>query len=290
MASTSKLRFYHDGLAATLHYPKGKLNGSRAHFAVLFYGFPSGPSGSHHPFVQKLIGEGFVVAEFEYPGTYSSKGEFVSETCVSAALRFLKLLEQGKAFEPWSGEWRRWKLGKLVLFGSSFGGWTALCAGAKSKRVDAVFSTGGVTDWKTMYAHDKASGFRECDACGRVIQANPNLWRISKKEFNRFKYSYQIKFSPTDAPFAKALSQKPVLLVNGADDNDVPPSQSAELYAEMLRHALSGAKTEAARVKVEKNFGKTHQLALVPNEGHAGFNLFLKPNVWKTVKRWLRAR
>ena len=81
---------------------------------------------------------------------------------------------------------------------------------------------------------------------------------------------------------AGKLARKPVLLVNGADDLDVPPSQSAELYGAML--AAAKARTPAALAA----FGQTHSLYVAPKEGHAGFTLFLKPGVWARVAKTLR--
>jgi putative redox protein len=174
---------------------------------VLCHGFPSGPksaasSGQTYPeLAERLADEaGWVVLSFDFRGTGESGGDF----SLGAWLADLRaavdhLLATGDAGGVW-------------LCGSSTGGSLAICAAAEDERVRGVATLSARADFDDWASHPRR--FLEHARDIGVIRdprfpADPERWVRELREIRPLS-------------LAAKLAPRPLLLVQGADDETVP--------------------------------------------------------------------
>jgi fermentation-respiration switch protein FrsA (DUF1100 family) len=174
---------------------------------VLCHGFPAGPGGAatsaqtYPQLAERLAGEtGWTVLTFNFRGTGTSEGNF----SLSGWLDDLRAATDHLLAVPGvSGVW---------VAGAGTGGSLALCEAGEDERVRGVATLSARADFGD-WASDPASFLEHARSIGlirdRAFPADFDAWARELREIR-----------PT-ALIAK-IPPRPILLVHGADDDDVP--------------------------------------------------------------------
>jgi putative redox protein len=174
---------------------------------VVCHGFPSGPksagaSGQTYPeLADRLAADaGWVVLSFDFRGTGGSSGDFSLGGWL-ADLRAAAdhLLEVGGAGGVW-------------LCGSSTGGSLAICAAAEDERVRGVATLSARADFDDWASHPRRF-LEHAREIGVVrdprFPADPEQWVRELREIRPLS-------------LASKLAPRPLLLIQGSDDETVP--------------------------------------------------------------------
>jgi uncharacterized protein len=174
---------------------------------VLCHGFPAGPGGAatsaqtYPQLAERLAGDtGWTVLTFNFRGTGTSEGNF----SLSGWLDDLRAATDYLLAVPGvSGVW---------VAGAGTGGSLALCEAGEDERVRGVATLSARADFGD-WASDPASFLEHARSIGlirdRAFPADFDAWARELREIR-----------PT-ALIAK-IPPRPILLVHGADDDDVP--------------------------------------------------------------------
>jgi putative redox protein len=181
---------------------------------VLCHGFPNGPksaaaSGRTYPeLADRLAADaGWVVLFFNFRGTGRSEGDFSLGGWL-ADLRSAvdHLLEVGKVGGVW-------------LCGASTGGSLAICAAAEDERVRGVAALSARADFDDWAAHPR-----------RFLEHAREIGVIRDPRFPVDAERWVRDLRETrPLVLASKLAPRPLLLVQGADDETVPPLDARAL-------------------------------------------------------------
>ncbi|MBI3257451.1 MAG: alpha/beta fold hydrolase [Actinobacteria bacterium] len=216
-------------LAAHLSEPTARAALSARPGLVLCHGFPVGlghaenAARTYPELADRIAGEtGWTVLTFNFRGTGTSEGDFSLQGWLddlNAAIDHL--LGAAGADEVW-------------LAGSSTGGSLAVCAGANDQRVRGVAALSARADFDDWVEHPRR--FLEHARDVGVIRhagfpPNVDQWVRELKQIR-----------PID--LVERLAPRPLLLVQGSDDEIVPPSDArllADYHGSAELHMISGA-------------------------------------------------
>ncbi len=111
---------------------------------VLCDGLPTVPGNSG--IVRYFADRGYWTFHMRYKGTWESGGKFLDHSPEQDVLELIKELPKG-FISIWDGVEYKIEPSEVVVFGSSFGGTTALMA-SRSKLVDKVVALSPVINWR----------------------------------------------------------------------------------------------------------------------------------------------
>ncbi|OHB21066.1 MAG: hypothetical protein A2939_00745 [Parcubacteria group bacterium RIFCSPLOWO2_01_FULL_48_18] len=118
---------------------------------ILCDGLPSMPHKK--TLVNVLAGRGFWVFHLRYRGTWESGGEFLRKSPAKDVIDAVAFLKKGRITDLYNGKIMRFRPKQIFVFGSSFGGATAICASV-DKRIDAVVAISPVADFCEIRGQD----------------------------------------------------------------------------------------------------------------------------------------
>ena len=205
------------------------------------------------PMVQMLASRGYAVLQMNYRGSTGYGEEFYEQG----------RREVGKAIQDDIEDGTRWAIAqgladpkRVAIVGASYGGYSALFAlGHNPDLYRCGISISGVTDWPKIYE---------------------NLDEPEYK-FARQYWIEQIGDIATDEPFLRAISPvnfadkitAPVLIIQGKEDNIVPPKQARTMVA-----ALEKA-------------GRTPAVLFLADEGHSIRSRAARGEAFKRIEAFL---
>lgn len=203
-----------DGLALRGYLAEPALAASSSMALVLCHGFPAGPHGaadSGHTYPQlaeRIAGIiGWRVLSFNFRGTGDSEGDFSLEGWMAdlrAAIDHVSCLP---------GVSQAW------LAGFNLGGALALCTAGEDERVSGVASLGAPADFE-HWAEDPMALIRQCRELGVIRTAgfpgDSAAWARELAEV-------------TPLSLVGKIPPRPLLLVHGADDDEVPAMEARAL-------------------------------------------------------------
>ena len=196
-------------------------NGGASPLLIRCHGGPTAMSSdSYDPKIAFWLSKGFALFDINYTGS------------CGFGKKFRDLLNghwgefDWKDAENWAGELIKRghaKQDSLFISGSSAGGFTALCAAARSKIFAGAASYYGISDLVTLHktTHRFESHYDQT-LIGRFSE--------SKKLYEKRSPLYYLE-----------QWQTPTLFLQGEEDKVVPPEQSMTLYDELIKR---GVKTE----------------------------------------------
>lgn len=224
-----------DGLEipAYLTLPKGR--GRKAlPFVVMPHGGPFvRDKWTYDPWVQFLASRGYAVLQPNFRGSTGYGRAFVEAGEGQWGRKMQDDIDDGVRWLTQQGIAHP---GRVCIMGASYGGYAALWAAARNPDIyRCAISFAGISDVRAMLRYD-SRGF----AARRYYRD----WRDKVKGEGKFDLE---SISPIKAVNRMAI---PLLIGHGADDSNVPSSQSAKLH-EALQKA-----------------GKPHEYILYKDEGH----------------------
>ena len=199
-----------DGLRLTGHLARPPASsggpGVARHGLVLCHGFPVGPRGAataaqtYPQLADRLAADtGWVVLSFNLRGTGESEGDFSLGGWLSDLSHAIDHLLEVSDVE---GVW---------LAGFSTGGSLALCAGGEDQRVSGVASFGAPADFETWASDPR-----------RLLEHARNIGLVRSKEFPPSVEAWSRELREIrPAALVGKVPPRPVLLVHGADDDNV---------------------------------------------------------------------
>lgn len=224
--------------------------------AVTNYGFPGAPLTREAHLTHQLVRRGWLVLAPEYPGTYGSYGECTFGNALQAPIAAVKVAKRGWAAEVRSGKRLRWKPGRILLAGGSFGGSTSLLASLKT----------GVRDVVALAPPTRYFGRRDILAYRPIVKRGfENLWRIRPDAWQRL-VDTGCGLNALDQ--VKRLAGKRILLMHAAGDRVVSVVNSRALYSE-----LKGRRGDVSYLEV-------------PGDDHFGTPSLASSRMWPTFVRW----
>jgi putative redox protein len=183
---------------------------------VVCHGFPNGPksaaaSGQTYPELADRIAEeaGWTVLTFNFRGTGESEGDFsLGGWLADLRAAVDHVLESGVVENVW-------------LCGASTGGSLAICAGAEDERVRGVAALSARADFDDWAAHPR-----------RFLEHARDIGVIRNTRFPEDTDAWIRELRETrPLVLAEKLAPRPLLLVQGSDD-DLVPSVDARALAD----------------------------------------------------------
>jgi uncharacterized protein len=220
--------------------------------AIIFlHGFPGSIESNLSKRMGKTFGKlGYLVLRFEFSGTNKSDGNFEEKTMskevedVKYAVDFLK---------------KNFNFKKLILIGSSTGAIDAALYAHKDRRIDKLVLMGCDGNLKHAAHYDFTDEqVRDFWTKGFIVYKNKKgkKWWAHNK---RLKKAFYDEFFTLDLPGSIHNFRKPILIVHGRKDMDVP-------FEENVPELMAAA-------------NKPKRLAIIKNAGHS----YSTPNQWKEV-------
>ncbi len=181
---------------------------------VFCNGLPTVPSNARQ--VKYFSDRGYWTFHLRYKGTWESGGRFLDHSPEEDVWELIDALPNGFT-SIWDGEEFSVTPSEVVVFGSSFGGTTALMA-SRSEKVDKVVALSPVIDW-TRDAEEPMGWLKKVieQGYGQTYQFSDSDWeRLAKGEF----------FQP--AAVTEEFTPKKIFLAHAQDDTVVPmaPAQA----------------------------------------------------------------
>jgi alpha-beta hydrolase superfamily lysophospholipase len=262
-----RTRFKKDIVAEFLppRQARGKLprKGRRAHgkkievdgvkVVILCAGAPSVPS--LRPLMEFLSKKGFWAFVPRYRGSWESSGRFLKISLERDILDVIDELPRGFT-DLASGVRYRVKPKSIYLLASSFGGPAGILA-SRDPRVTKVVAFSPVIDWR---APSKAEPFGWFEKY--VREAFGEAYRVGEREWAKLRSG---KFY-NPAMHADEIDGRKLLIFHAKDDESVG-----------WRPVAKFAKRVGARMKLYKR------------GGHLRMNFFMRPAVWRQVKKFLHS-
>lgn len=180
--------------------------------AIILHGVPG--IEKNYDIALRLRTHGWNSLIFHYRGCWGSEGAY--------AFRTIPQDTQAAIDRMLSGDYTQVDPNKLVLIGHSLGGWTAVLAAAREKRVKGLVVIGTI-------ANPANISFTEEEA---RTSFSPWLSGMSPSEFVSQWQELSLVPSPIDV--ISELEFCPVLVIHGKKDEVIPPSQSTELVESSL--------------------------------------------------------
>jgi len=231
---------FNNEIFGVLHIPKKK-----SPLIIMCHGWGANKLGTWQGlFVEtarELCKNGFAVLRFDFRGSGDSKGEFRKQT-IKTMLEDLDYVLDNLKFNI-DGD-------RIGLIGHSLGGKVAILKAAKDKRIKCL------AVWSTPALHQDILSKAFVDE----VKEKRYLW------FNDIGYGIDIKQLESCLKYngLKALRKikVPILIVNGSEDESVPPSHANKLY---------------------KNANKPKKLVILKGANHAFLN---NKEVIKVTRDW----
>ncbi len=266
MVSQAKVRF--GKVFANMYFPSGGkyyysgLKGVKGAF-VYCYGLPAAPF-IEPAFRDFLVGRGFLVIVPHYIGTYDSFGLCNFSNCVDTVLQTIRFLEKGRGRSIWHNKTIKWKVGKIILGGNSWGADVANVAAAKSRAVRKSVSVSGVYTYKNFQRGEETPGHVK-----RVmLEGWRNTWRVEPKAWQKFLRG---EFDVNSTDYLDGLKDKDMFILHARGDPDLNWGRAKSFYAHL---------------KLRK--GKGEKFLVITNEkDHVGMGSLLQPSVLGKFVRWL---
>ena len=163
---------------------------------IILPGFPSSSSGQE--VISFLYEKGFNVFAPKYRGTFQSRGKFLQTSPVEDLERFMFELKKGEATNLWDMKKVFFKIKRIFVIGSSFGGSIACALACSSKQISKVILASPVWDYKE---HGRSFDEQNLEHLTLFIKrAFENLYRYDFKslsaemeKFKEFSFSYYKK-------------------------------------------------------------------------------------------------
>jgi pimeloyl-ACP methyl ester carboxylesterase len=215
-------------------------------------GMPS--ASSKKDILEFYARKGYWVIYPRYRGSWESDGQFLRHSPAKDIIDVIDTLPKGfKSF--FDNKVYKVRPGKIILFGSSFGGPAGILA-SKDPRVSKVVALSPVVDWK---APSKAEPLDWVAWFSK--QAFGNGYRFQMKDWK--KLSTGKFYNP--AHEADKLDGSKILIIHAKDDESV------------------------SYRSVSKFAGKTgSKLITVPRGGHLPANLVIKPKYYRIIMKFIR--
>lgn len=203
-------------LAAHLSTPSHAVEAPGHPGLVVCHGFPNGPksaaaSGQTYPELADRLAEeaGWTVLTFNFRGTGESEGDFsLGGWLADLRAAVDHILSESGVDNVW-------------LCGSSTGGSLAICAGAEDERVKGVAALSARADFDDWAAHPK-----------RFLEHAREIGVIRNTRFPEDTDAWTRELRETrPLVLAEKLAPRPLLLVQGSDD-DLVPSVDARALAD----------------------------------------------------------
>ena len=191
---------------------------------VFLHGFPSHCSGFSGTRIAKLVEKtNLLLLTFDFSGTDLSDGKFENKLMsqeVSDIKYAIDFLAKNYSFQ------------QLVLIGHSTGAIDAALYAYKDKRIDKLILTGVVSDLKHAVRYDFTDEqVRDFWKKGYIVYNDPEKWYHRKK----LKKAFYDEFFTLDIPTAIKKFKKPLLIVQGENDEAIPVKDAEELFAQANR-------------------------------------------------------
>lgn len=203
----------HQTLQGYIHKPK------KYDTAIVFlHGFPGTMHGTAARLLTIISKLGFLCLRFNFSGTDNSEGKF-EHKLMSQEVKDIKyaidFLEKNYPFR------------KLILVGISTGAIDASLYAHQDKRISKVILLSAVSDLKHAAHYDFTDmQINQFWRKGYITYTNPKKWYHNKKLHKAF---YD-EFFTLDVPKAIKKYHKPLLIVHGSKDQNVPVWNAKELF------------------------------------------------------------
>lgn len=215
-------------------------------------GLPTLPTAS--TFMNFFHKKGYWVFYPRYRGTWESGGKLFKQSPERDILDVIDQLPKGFT-SIWEKKHFKVQPKKLYVFGSSFGGATALLA-SRDPRIDKVVVCSPVVDWS------KASKKEPLDWLRRIVRESfGEAYRFADADWK--KLSSGTFFNP--AHVADQIDGSKIMIIHAQDD-DVVLAKPVIRFAQTIKS----------------------KLLLSARGGHFGSRIFTKPTVYKRINRFLK--
>ncbi len=250
-----------DCLACVSYLPEGQIKFQ----LVVAHGFRGAKenSGRLEPFAKQVVSRSGSVTAFDFAGSGESQGSF-SDTSLSRQIQDMKaiidhVLEAGNS--------------PLILLGRSFGGTTALAAASEDERIK------GLVLWSTPVLL-KQTFFGNREHWDVVMSGGFLRMSDDKGEFSLGPGFAQDFANHDFDKYLKALGDRKVLVIHGAEDRDVSLSNVEYIQEQATGaveiHIVPGAdhrfsEHQADRVGITLDWLERHYVCRVDNGPDPGF-------------------
>jgi uncharacterized protein len=162
----------------------------------------------------ELRDRGWNALVFHYRGCWGSSGRYDLRTIttdVTAAVDYLQSGEHPSVDED-----------RIAVIGHSLGGWAAVVAAARDRRLRAVATCGGVAD---------LGGVQRSGTLVSAADIHQEITRFvaaAPEEFLR--QAAEVAAEPQPLDLARIIAPRPLLIVHGSDDEWIPVEQARTLF------------------------------------------------------------
>jgi dipeptidyl aminopeptidase/acylaminoacyl peptidase len=176
---------------------------------ILCDGMPSVPAKKQT--VRFWAKRGFWVFHPRYRGSWESAGQFLAQSPVEDIKDVISGIHEPMK-NPWDGKVYECDPEQVFVFGSSFGGTTALMA-SLDERVDAVVSLSPVIDWTVEMENEPLDWLRDAvrDSFGEAYRFTDEDW--GKLQTGKF-------FNPVN--HIEEMKGEKILIIHAKDDDLIP--------------------------------------------------------------------
>lgn len=209
-------RIKYDKIISELYIP----NIPNGHSVIILSGLPSVLYKNN--LTTQLVKDGFTVYHPFYSGTFDSEGAFFPENCEKNIATFVEMAKQNSHTELYNNIQLDTSSKKIHLIGSSFGSSIA-CAASTNTDISSILLLSPVLSYNTK---DTSVTFRKqlTALLGLLSLGFKHTYRISD-------FSIWERYFTTAKPYLKLnhAQTMPILILHGADDATVKPSQTVKL-------------------------------------------------------------
>lgn len=187
--------------------------------AILYlHGFPGRLNKIGRTFCRTLSVLGYLTMSFDFRGIAPSEGKFEDKLLsrevedIGAAIDFLH---------------ENYNFKRLFVIGASAGAVDATLYAHKDKRIHGLVLLSGISDLKTLAAHQLvAKQIEMCNDKGYVVYDLPGKWYHKKT----MKKAFYDEFFTLDVQHSLHRFRRPILIVHGEKDEEVPVTEAYQLY------------------------------------------------------------